>query len=312
MIKVNKIDIAIPKEAFVKVKEMGNVYELMYTDKKNTKISIKKLSENEYLNLVTGEVITCNHIKNRSESLAQVAQSLKRLRDLINTNVVDSKKCRWITLTYAENMTDTKRLYIDFKKFIMRLRYKLKNDKFEYIVAMEPQGRGSWHAHLILIFNKEAPYIPNSLMASIWTQGFTKTKSLVDIDNIGAYLTAYLGDIECNEQNLINLGLDESQCNLKSVDTIDGIKQNKKFIKGGRLSLYPPKFNLYRFSRGIKEPIEYNMMYEHIRKKIGNFLPTFTSSRELVDKERVSANGNYFRKSLVYEFYNTKRVVPQN
>jgi len=138
LIKVNNIAISIPKYAKVKLKEMGNVYEIMYQDKINYKISIKKLSDNEYLDLQTGEIITCNHIRNRGENLAKVAQSLKHLRDLINTNVVDSKKCRWVTLTYAENMTNTERLYIDFKNFIKRLRYKLKQH-FEYIVAMEPQ-----------------------------------------------------------------------------------------------------------------------------------------------------------------------------
>lgn len=126
----------------VKLKEMGHVFEIMFQDKVNKQILIKKLNENEYIYLPTGEIITCNHIKNRSESLFQVGQSLKRLRDYINTNVQDPKKCRWVTLTYSENMTDTKRLYKDFEHFIKRLRRKLKAYHFEYIVAMEPQR--SW------------------------------------------------------------------------------------------------------------------------------------------------------------------------
>ena len=313
MLKVNKIDISIPKNSKVKLKEMGNVFEIMYQDRINYKISIKKLNENEYLNLATGEVVQCNHIRNRGENLAKVAQSLKHLRDKINANVVDAKKCRWVTLTYAENMTNTERLYIDFKNFIKRLRYNLKQH-FEYIVAMEPQGRGSWHAHLILIFENDAPYIPNTLMQSIWQQGFTKTKKLVDIDNVGAYLTAYLGDMEFTQENLITIGLEKKQIEIKTVDEIDGakLKQSKKFIKGGRLYMYPPKFNLYRCSRGIIEPIENYMSYEQAKEKIGDVAPIFTSSRELVDKEMIYDDGNCFRKSLVYEFYNTKRVVPQN
>lgn len=313
MLKVNKIDISIPKNSKVKLKEMGNVFEIMYQDRINYKISIKKLNENEYLNLATGEVVTCNHIRNRGENLAKVAQSLKHLRDKINANVVDAKKCRWVTLTYAENMTNTERLYIDFKNFIKRLRYNLKQH-FEYIVAMEPQGRGSWHAHLILIFENDAPYIPNTLMQSIWQQGFTKTKKLNDIDNVGAYLTAYLGDMELTPENLITIGLEKYQLEIKTVNEVDGtkLKQGKKFIKGGRLYMYPPKFNLYRCSRGIKEPIETYMPYEEAKKKIGDVAPTFTSSRELVDKERICSDGNCFRKSLVYEFYNTTRVIPQN
>lgn len=311
MLKVNYIPVDIPKKAHVKLKTMGNVFEIIYTDKINTKISIRKLNNDEYLNLNTGEILKCNHIQNRSDNLAQVAQSLKRLRDLINTNVVDTKKCRWITLTYAENMTDTKRLYVEFKNFIKRLRYSLKKHHFEYIVAMEPQARGAWHAHLILIFDNEAPYIPNSLMAKIWSFGYTKTKKLTDIDNVGAYLTAYLGDLELSKENLSYLGLKENQCNIKQVDEIDGVKlrTSKKIIKGGRLKLYPPKFNLYRCSRGIKEPIIDHMFYDEAKEKIGDLAPTFISSRELVDLDFVYDDGKPFRKCIAYEFYNSKRVL---
>lgn len=312
MIKKNSVDFSILNCSIVKLKEMGHVFEIMYQDKSNNQISIKKLNENEYIDLRTGEILTCNHINNRSESLFQVGQSLKRLRDYINTNVQEPKKCRWITLTYAENMTDTERLYIDFKNFIKRLRYKLKAYHFEYIVAMEPQGRGSWHAHLILIFDREAPYIPNTMMAEIWKQGFTKTKKLTDIDNIGAYLTAYLGDMECTPGNLDLLGITENDCRIKLVDSIDGVKlkQSKKFIKGGRLYLYPPKFNLYRISKGIKPPTETLMAYQLAKEKVGSDKPTFVSSFELVDAEKLY-DGQPFRKNIKYEFYNTHRLIAQ-
>ena len=41
----------------VRVKEMGNVIEIMYSDRKNNKIFIKKISDTEYIDLRTGEVI---------------------------------------------------------------------------------------------------------------------------------------------------------------------------------------------------------------------------------------------------------------
>lgn len=147
---------------------MGNIKEICYQNIVNRNIYIKKINENEYVYLPTGEIITCKHIKNRSESLFQVSQSLKRLRDYINTNVQEPLNCRWITLTYAENMTDTKRLYKDFEKFMKKLRYNFKSYNLEYIVACEPQGRGAWHCHLILIFDKKAPYIPNKTIESLW------------------------------------------------------------------------------------------------------------------------------------------------
>ena len=68
---------------------------------------------------------------------------------------------------------------------------------------MEPQGRGAWHAHLVMIFDDKAPYIDNKFMADTWGHGFTTTKKLEDVDNVGAYLTAYLGDMDMLEfQNL--------------------------------------------------------------------------------------------------------------
>lgn len=140
--KVRLDDFSIPKNTMVSFKEMGNVYEICYQDKVNNQILIKKLNENEYLYLPTGEILQCNHIKNRSQSLFQVGQSLKRLRDYINTNVVEPQNCKWITLTYKDNMRDTQRLYNDFKNFIKRFKYSFKEYKFEYIVAMEPQR--SW------------------------------------------------------------------------------------------------------------------------------------------------------------------------
>ena len=105
----------------VRVKEMGNVVEVMYSERTNRKIFIKKISDNEYIDLRTGEVKECKKIDNRAQNLNSVRQSLCRLRDLLNTNITDVKKCRWVTLTYAENMTDPKRLYEDFKKFNMRM-----------------------------------------------------------------------------------------------------------------------------------------------------------------------------------------------
>ena len=95
-----------------------------------------------------------------------MSKKLGRLRDYLNTNITDVSKGRWVTLTYAENMTNTERLYTDFKKFKQKLKRYLKQE-FEYIVAMEPQGRGAWHAHIVLIFENKAPYIPNDEMARI-------------------------------------------------------------------------------------------------------------------------------------------------
>lgn len=292
-------DTSIGQEDLVCVKKMNHIYEICYLEHRNTKNTIQLLDKDNYVLLSTGEVKECNHIENRSENKLQVSQSLKRLRDYINTNVVDVNHCKWITLTYAENMTDTKRLYVDFKNFVKRFKYKYGH--FEYIVACEPQGRGAWHCHCIIIFNKKAPYIPNKEIETLWGNGFTKTNKLDDIDNIGAYLTAYLGDLDlssCKENNI-----KFNDCDIKEVTEIGNIKLKtpKKFVKGGRLSMYPPKFNIYRISRGIKKPEKEYYSYHVIKEKAGLRLPTFSKAIQLTDIEK------NFQNKIIYEYYNTKR-----
>ena len=171
-------NINIPPSSLVSLKTMGKQYEVCYVKYMNTnnKFPIKWLDDNKYLNLYTLEVKERKKIKNRSESKQAISKTLKKIRDYINTNVVDIKKCKWVTLTYKENMTDTKQLYLDNDKFIKRFRYKY--GQVEYIMVCEPQGRGAWHSHIIFIFNKKAPYIPNKEIEEMWGHGFTKTKKI--------------------------------------------------------------------------------------------------------------------------------------
>ena len=149
-------DFSIGREDLVSLKTMGHIYEICYLQKKNYKVSIQLLDKDHYFSLDTGEIFECNHIDNRAENKFQVGQSLKRLRDYINTNVVEPNNCKWVTLTYKKNMQDTKKLYNDFKNFIRR--FKKHFGHIEYIVAMEPQARGAWHCHCIIIFDGVSLY----------------------------------------------------------------------------------------------------------------------------------------------------------
>lgn len=307
MIKKEELtNYSIRSDDLVSLKTMGHIYEICYLQKKNTKITTQLIDKDHYFCLESGEVFKCKHIVNRSESKFQVGQSLKRLREYINTNVLEPKNCKWVTLTYAKNMQDTKKLYIDFKRFITRFKRKFKDYKIEYIVACEPQARGAWHMHLIIIFDRVAPFIPNSTIELLWEQGFTKITKLDNIDNIGAYLTAYLGDMELTQENIQELkkqGLNVSQMALKEVKEIEGIKlkEPKSFIKGGRLYMYPPKFNLYRISRGIKKPNKEYCSYSVAKEKASLLLPTYSKGISLTD------TNNSFTNKIIYEYYNTYR-----
>ena len=304
--KVKKIDnIKIPENANVRVKLTGTIMELMYSQKTlNTQIFIKKLNGHEYVDLRTGEVFEYDIIENRSENLDSVRRSLGRLRDYINTNVLSVINCKWVTLTYAENMTDTTKLYDDFKKFVKKARYKY--GYFEYIIACEPQGRGAWHIHMLMIFPNKAPYIPNKIMSEIWSHGFTTTKKLDEnISNIGAYLTAYLGDFDYSDlDKLSSQELQKMQGKqIKDVEVLeaDGTKIPKKIIKGGRLHMYPANFNLYRCSRGIKQPAVFKEIEIEVQKIIKVSRAGLTFEKTI----SISNTDTEFKNTLNYRYYNS-------
>lgn len=299
----------IPSDAKVKLTDMGNVKEIMYMKNVNFRsFPVLKLNKDEYMIKSTGEVLEYSHTENRSENKENLRRTFKRIRELINANFSGEKNELAFTITYQENMTDTKRLYDDFRKFLMRLRYSYPN--VDYISVVEPQGRGAWHCHVLLRFNDlETVYIPNKEVARLWGLGFVKVKAIKrNVDDLGAYLSAYLGDVEYNQENIKilhdeGMGVDEIiRSTIKEVE-VDGVK--KKFIKGARLHLYPTGMNIYRKSKGIIEPKKKWMRYHKAKKLVGAGTPTFTSTVKIIDDENNEIN------SIAYEQYNLKRVLPQ-
>jgi len=272
----------------VKVTEMGNVTELQYMSHRNCKQTIQMLPGGlEYLILATGEVNSCQIHDSRQEQKKSLYRTFSNARGLINSNITDVNNVRWITLTYAENMTDTKRLYEDFRDFNKRFQYYCKTKGYscpEYIVMMEPQGRGAWHAHLLYIWQQKAPYIANKTLKEIWQQGFVKIKKLDNCDNVGAYLTAYLGDMEI--QDAVSQGVKVSGEQVKTVELLNdnGTKDTKYFIKGARLDLYPAKFNMIRSSRGVKRPIVDMLSQKMAEKKVSSAKLTYEKTIKLTDE----------------------------
>lgn len=300
--KIERLEeqISIDLSKIVRLTEMGNIMEIMYSEKRSLGGYITKIDADHYVDNRTGELFEFKHIENRSQDLASVAKSLKRLRDLLNANITDVSHCRWVTLTYAENMTDPKKLQYDFKNFNDRCR-KIYGH-YEYITAAEPQGRGAWHLHCVFIFQGKAPYMENAVVRDCWKKGFVTVKRLDDVDNVGAYLTAYLGDMELTEAR--EAGVSVSACKgIKEVEYEDenGTKQTKKYIKGARLHMYPPKFNLYRKSKGIVEPTVSLVSYETAKEKASSAKLTFSKSIRLCDEE------SDFQNTLQYEYYNSIR-----
>ena len=292
-----KEGVFIPDGDLVTVTKMNHIVEVQHMQKMNRKAQIKKLDKDRYIYLGSGEIKEFNHIENRSQSFNSLRQTFKKLRYLINNNFTGAGNELHVILTYAENMTDTKRLYKDYEKFIKRLRYKYKDiSSIDYISVVEPQGRGAWHCHLLLRFNDiDKVYIENSMLAKLWGHGFVTIRSLKDVDNIGAYLSAYLTDVELTEENIISLVGTDYVIVVKEVNG-----QEKNIVKGGRLHLYPSGMNLFRKSKGIVYPERQRMKYKEIKKIVGSAKPTYEKSIKIENDD--------FTNTINYEQYNLKRL----
>jgi hypothetical protein len=288
----------IKSDDTVIVTKMNHIVEVQYMEKMNDKCPIKKLNKDNYLVLDTGEIKEFEHIKTRKDSICSLKQTFKKLRYLINNNFSGKPNELHVVLTYAENMTDTKRLYRDFKNFMDRLKYNFKGQSsIDYISVIEPQKRGAWHSHLLLRFNDlDTVYIENKKLAELWGHGFVKIRSLKDVDNIGAYLSAYLTDVELINDDILRTISDKKEVTIKKVDG-----KEKMFIKGGRLHMYPPGMNLFRKSKGIVYPERTKMKYAQVKKEIvGNRDPHYSRS--------ISIKDNDFENTIIHEQYNMKRM----
>ena len=285
----------------VTVKITGNITEIRYM-KRYYGASMRKISKSYGVDTRTNEPVEFQHNTNRAQDKASVAQSLKKLRDLINTNLTDPSKALWVTLTYAKNMTDEKQLYQDFRCFWQRFKYYSKKKGYpevEYIAAAEPQARGAWHLHCLFLFKNEAPFIPNAEMERLWKnepkdkekgKGFTKTKGLKGNDNPGLYLTAYLGDMELNDDAADNGGQDA---------LLDGQSKRKKksIVKGARMYLYPAGFNLYRHSQGVKYPtIIKDIPEAEAQKMVGFAKPDYEKTVGFLDENGEVVNFINYRQ----------------
>lgn len=163
----------------------------------------------------------------KGDNLESVRKSFNRLKAIINCNYSSPLNVKYITLTYAENMTDNKRISRDLRYFFRNM--KRRYGDFEYIYTKEKQARGAWHVHMIMFFEHEAPYMANNEedhpVRDAWGHGFVNVQGFEgDINNLGNYLCAYLTDD----------------------------KETSK--KGARLKNYESGIRLYNCSKGIKRP----------------------------------------------------------
>lgn len=296
MTKNDENTVNIQENHLVTVTDMGHVVEFQHMKKRNSDVHIKKLDAYTYLNLETGEICEFKKSENRSENVNSLRQTFKKMRYLINYNFKGDANELFITLTFAKDSYDEKMVSNDVKNFIKRLRYCYKAvSTIDYINVVEPHQSGQFHSHVLLRFNDvKKIYIPVLELKEIWSHGRVDIKTLKNVDNIGAYLSAYLADIELSEKNEMRALQSGEKIVIKEVEG-----EKKKFIKGGRLKYYPPGMNLFSTSRGIKYPDRVDMLYKDAKKIVGSRKPHYKKSYEIQNED--------FSNTITYEQYNLKR-----
>lgn len=283
----------------VTVTKMNHITEIQYLEKMNTKQHIKKISSDNYVVLSTGEIKDFEKTEIRLENQNSLRKTFKKLRYLINNNFSGAKNELFVTLTFAPDefgwrpaVSDTEFLTKSFKSFYRRL--KRKYGAIEFVRVLEPHEDGHAHNHVLFKFlDMDKVFIDNTTFADLWGKGFVTIHSLKDVDNIGAYVSGYLTDVELNEST----GMDK----INSSDSNSIIeKDGKKYIKGGRLKYYPTGVQIYNKSKGIKPPERVKMSYKNAKKIAGSGQPTF--------EKNILIENDDFSNKLRFEYYNSKRV----
>lgn len=125
----------------------------------------------------------------------------RKLHDIINCNGYawpdkngHTDPPTFATLTFADNIQDTKYANREYSKFIQRLNFMITGNKekfLKYVVVIEFQKRGAIHYH-VLFFN--LPYIEylKTKMADLWGRGYINIKSVDRVKNVAKYMSKYM------------------------------------------------------------------------------------------------------------------------
>lgn len=297
--KISILDERITSKSHATLTYAGDTITLRAVQNHNEECPIEKIDNDTFVVRSTGEVKQYNHDKQgRLAHKNNLRKTFSKIRDLVNANVtVLNQSCvLFVTLTFAENMQNPYKAYNEFKKFMGRLKtYCMKHEYSvpKYISVIEPQARGAFHFHVLLIFPNEAPFITNVEMEKIWANGFTDVQRLQgNVTNVGLYLTAYMSDIVIDDESGNEIVIDSKDKNKKS-----SIK------KGARLHFYPKGLHIVRHSRDIEMPTEITTDYQSAIEQIRE-IPAMTLDYETTFEIKDEATG--FENVIQKKYYSVK------
>ena len=159
--------------------EYQNPYIFGYKTKKKLytpKNEKREKSEEEYKLLREQYVNSATH---RAKS--------KIMRLIHGNQYVYQEKPTFLTLTFAENITDIKYANRQFTNFIKRMSRRI-DKQLRYVAVHEFQKRGAIHYHVI-IFNLS--YMTKSELEKIWSHGYAHIELVKDA-GLPYYMTKYI------------------------------------------------------------------------------------------------------------------------
>jgi hypothetical protein len=214
----------------------------------------------------TGEIIDQEKPEQTERREDNNRRARMELRRTINASFdVHSK---FLTLTFAENITDVKTANAIYSKFMRKM--KRKYGSIKYATVIEFQQRGAVHYHMIA----DLPYISKQELARIWGQGFVKINDITGqnggdgVDNVGAYVTAYMtkdqSDPRLNGQKAYftsrNLERPITVHGMDAIELIDayGLEQKKEVYASSYESEHQGNITYKEYNLKRQSPIDPN------------------------------------------------------
>jgi len=160
-----------------------------------------------------------------------LSRARRRLRRLVCANETAWGQIpKFITYTFAENVTDLKFANARWAEYARALRTVYGIQK--YLGVVEFQKRGAIHFHVL---HFSLPFIPDikRKIGTMWGNGFVKVIGIRKVEKVGSYVSKYLRKHTCNERLVgkkaffTSKGLIQPR-EFRSEKTIDNFLKNEK------------------------------------------------------------------------------------
>lgn len=181
--------------------------------------------------------------------IRSMKRTKRKIIQLVNTNFVPLKSS-FLTLTFKENVRDYDVAFDYWNRFKKKVEYHF-NFKLTYLGVVEFQERGAIHFHICL-FN--VPVLSHDKLYKLWNDfscngrfGGVNIKSLKNCDNIGAYITYYMG------KNFDDFYDNEFKC-------------KKRYFKSR--NLLEPSESTFNTFDDFEDNLEFNHLFNSLKNNI--------------------------------------------